>query len=162
MVNCDLTPTTAVPFGQFDTLLKAMPHSEFRFVVNDTIFPKSLTEAVALSPTVQGQLQVDACARRFGVCDLEIDSVDCSSLLDLLSGATVSRPKSHDKLLLLLSRQRCHAGVERLFLSLWGDSVGDIAVTFSTAFVTSSHFDLQSVLTLVLFSINALDGYTVE
>jgi hypothetical protein len=39
-------------------------------------FPTSAIEAVVLSPAVLEQFQVDACARRFVICDPEIDSAN--------------------------------------------------------------------------------------
>jgi hypothetical protein len=57
---------------------------------------------VALSPAVKEQLQVNACAWRFVICDPEIDSADFSSLQELLS----------QRSLILINRELCNVLTE--------------------------------------------------
>jgi hypothetical protein len=152
MNHCDLLTTTT------STLLEAMPRNEFTFIINDATFPISVIEAVTFSPAVEEQFQVDACARRFVICDSEIDSTNFNSLQNLLSGVEAVFQKSHQKSLILLSRQLCNVGLERLFLGLWGDSAVDATVTLSSAFAACSRVYLQSVSDLSLLSVDALDG----
>jgi hypothetical protein len=110
--NCDLTATTAVPLVSVSPFQEGILRAEFRFVINGELFPTSAVEAVVLSPAVWEQLQVDACARRFVICDPEIDSADFSSLQGLLSGMEIVVQKPHQKSLILHSRQFWNIGLE--------------------------------------------------
>jgi hypothetical protein len=151
MSNYDLRTTTILP------LLEAIPRDEFTFVINQTIFPTTIVEAVGLSPSVRDQLQVDACTRRYVICDSKIDSTNFSSLQNLLSGSKVVFQKSDQKSLILLSQQLCNVGLEQFFFSLWGDSTDDVTVTHSNAFAARSRVDLKWVSNLLLLSVDALD-----
>jgi hypothetical protein len=123
------------------------------------VFPTSTVEGVLLSPAVGEQLQVDACGRRFDICAAGSDSTDFSSLQSLLSGKEVVLQKSHQKSLILLSRQLLNVGFERLFSGLWDDSsTVDVAVTLSSAFAAHSRIYLHSVSDVSLLSVDALDS----
>jgi hypothetical protein len=64
-----------------------------------------------------------------------------SSLQSLLSGKEVIVQKSHQKSLLLLSRQLLNVGFERLFLGFSSNSSAiDVAVTLSSAFAATRAF----------------------
>jgi hypothetical protein len=102
--NCNLMMATTVPLVSVNLLLEGIPREEFTIVINDKIFPTSLVDVVVVSLAVGEQLQVDACARRFAICDPAVDSADFSSLQSLLSGMEVVLQKSHQKSLILLSR----------------------------------------------------------
>jgi hypothetical protein len=70
---CDLMMTTLVRLVSVCSLQERISRGEFTFVISHKTFVTSIVEAVVLSPAVGEQLQVDACARRFFVCDPEID-----------------------------------------------------------------------------------------
>jgi hypothetical protein len=106
--------TITVPLVGLCPLQEGIPRDEFAFVINHTPFPTSAVEAVALSPAVGEQFQIDACARRFVICDPQINSVDFSSLQALLSGMEIVLQKSHQKSLILLSWQLWNVDLERL------------------------------------------------
>jgi hypothetical protein len=94
---------------------------------------------------------------RFVIFDSEIDSSDFTSLQNLLSGEEITLQKSHQKSLVLLSRQLCNVGFEQLFFGQWSDSVGDISVTLSNGFTARSRVDFQSASHVSLLSVDALD-----
>jgi hypothetical protein len=98
-------PTSCERRREEERAVEGIPLEEFTFTINDKVFITSTVEAVLLSPAVGEQLQVDACARRFDICASGIDSTDFSSLQSLLSGEEVIVQKSHQKSLILLSRQ---------------------------------------------------------
>jgi hypothetical protein len=150
--------TTTDPLVGVRLLQEGIPRDEFTFLIYHKTFPTSVIEAVALSPAVGEQLRVDACARRFVICGPEIDSADFSSLQAVLSGMEIVVQKSHQKSLILLSRQLWTVGLERLFMGLWGDSAVDATVTLSSAFSASSRVYLHSVSDLSLLSVDTLDG----
>jgi hypothetical protein len=133
---------------------KGLPHDEFTFIVNHKRFPISVVEAVLLSPTDGDQLQVNAYARRFAICDPEIDSTDFTSLQSHFSGVETIRQKSHQKSLILLSRQLDIVGFERLFSSLWSNST----VTLSTEFAAHLRLYLESISDVSLLFVDALDS----
>jgi hypothetical protein len=58
-------------------------------VIAIRLFPTSAVPVVLLSLAVEEHLQVDACARRFVICDPEINSADFSSLRELFSGMEI-------------------------------------------------------------------------
>jgi hypothetical protein len=72
----DLTMTTADPLMGLRLLQEGIPRDEFTFIINHKAFPTSAIEAMALSPALGEQLQVDARRRRFIICDREIDSAN--------------------------------------------------------------------------------------
>jgi hypothetical protein len=65
--------------------------------------------------------------------------------------------KSHQKSFILLSRHLCNIGLEQLFMGLWSDSAVDATVTLSSVFATDSRVYLQSVSSLSLLSVDALN-----
>jgi hypothetical protein len=99
--------------------VEGTPPDEFTFTINDKVLSTSYVEAVLLSPVVGEQLQVYACARRFGLCAPGIDFTDFSSLQSLLSGKEVLFQKSHQKSLIRLSRQLLNIGL-RDFSMVYG------------------------------------------
>jgi hypothetical protein len=76
------------------------------------MFPTSVIHPVAFSQAVRKQLQVDAFARRFIFCDLEISSAVFPSLQGLLSGMKIILQKLDQKLFILLNRQFAFASLE--------------------------------------------------
>jgi hypothetical protein len=66
--------------------------------------------------------------------------------------------KSHQKSLILHSRQFWNISLERLFFSLWNDSAVDATVTLLNAFADDSRVYLQSLSAVSLLSVDALDG----
>jgi hypothetical protein len=114
---------------------------------------------VLLSTAVGEQLQVDACERRFDICDSGIDSTDFSSLRSLLSGKEVIVRKSHQKSFILLSQQLLNVSFEQHFYGFWNDSstVG-AAVTLSSTCVAHSRVYLHAVSDVLLPSVDALDS----
>jgi hypothetical protein len=151
--NNDLTMTTAVPLVSISLLQEGIPCDEFMFIISDKTFPTSVVEAVSLLPAVWEQLQIDACARRFVICDPDIHSTDFSTLHSLLSGVETVFHKSHQKSLILLSRQVGNVGLQRFFFSLWSNS----NMRLSNAFATHSRVYLQSISDVLLLSVDALD-----
>jgi hypothetical protein len=113
--NSDLTTTTAVLLVSVSFLKEGLPRDEFTAIVNDKSFSTSVVEAVLLSPAAREQLQVDACARRFVICDPDIDSCDFTSLQNLLCGVETVFQMSHRTSLSLVSRHLGNVGLERLF-----------------------------------------------
>jgi hypothetical protein len=140
------------------SLVEAIPCSEFTFIVNDATFTTSIIEAIKLSPAVQMQLSVDACARRFIIYDSKIDSTAFSSLQRLCSHAEVLLEKKLQTSLVLLSRWLCNPELEQLFFGLWGKSSDSIVQTLSTAFMRRSRVNLHSISDLSLLSVDALDS----
>jgi hypothetical protein len=65
---------------------------------------------------------------------LPLDSAAFSSVRGFFSGVEVVLQRSRQKLLVLIGRQLCNVGLERLFFGLSSGSAGDAAVTLSTAF----------------------------
>jgi hypothetical protein len=69
--NCDLT-TTSVPLVSVCRLQEGLPRDKVTFILNDKRFPTSIVEAVLLSPAIWKHHQVDACERRFVICNPQI------------------------------------------------------------------------------------------
>jgi hypothetical protein len=158
MFSAEHSTTTAVRIVSVSLLQEGLPRDEFTFIVNHKSFSTSVVEAVLLSPAVYEQLQVDACARRFVIDDLEIDSTDFTSIQSILSGVETILQKSHQKSLILLSRQLGNVGLERRFLGLWSNSAVNSTMTASNAFAAHSRVDFHSISDLSLLSIDALDS----
>jgi hypothetical protein len=156
--NRDITTTTVVPLVCVSLLQEGLPHDEFTFLVNHKPFSTSAVEAMLLSLVVCEQLQVDACARRFVICDLEIDSTDLISLQSLLSGLKIILQMSYQKSLSRLNRQLGNIGLKRHFFCLWSHSTVNATIILSNVFATHSRVSLQSISDISLLSADALDS----
>jgi hypothetical protein len=154
----DRITITIDPLVGVRLLQAGIPRGEFTCIINHKGFSISAIEAMLLSSAVGEQLQVDAWARRWAICDPEINSADLSSLQGLFSGMKIVLQKSHQKSLILLSRQLRNIGFEPLFLVLWGDSAVNATATFSSVFAASSRFQVQSISDRSLLSVDALDS----
>jgi hypothetical protein len=122
-------------------LQSAILSDAFTFVVNGREVLVDLVEAIALSPAIQGQLQIDSCANRFVIDDSRVNLSDLSSLRSLLSDSPISFDQSSLTSLLLLSRRLCNTELEHLII------------------LSSSFSDLNSLSTNILsqLSFDALD-----
>jgi hypothetical protein len=133
-------------------VITSLSQTQFTFLVSGIELQCSTVEAVALSPAVCEQLQIDACAQVFVIPDSRITFNDFSLLRSLFQNGSVTAPNWQIPNLTSLARVLGNTALERLCMNSFSSSSSSSSdfVLLSCSNITGeSHARLDLTRTIV-------------